>query len=266
MIHHDTPNPKSTQGLNLLESLLQVEFWLISLIFFCVIGSGIVSVDHFSDLVLSRLPNMSIGNDTLSNGTFVNPAHYPEINYLVILFAVFNTLGRMAVGYFSDFFSNRMIRADWLIVSSALMCVVQIYFIFATPSMLYFGVIMLGIAYGGTFCILPTLVSEVFGIAHFGANFGFIGTAPALGSYLFNTLLGGKLLDHFEVYDRICVGSNKKHCQSHCYGDNCFRYVYITLAGVCGLSLVCSLLLRILLRDGFVARKCFKKDTPEMVS
>lgn len=57
--------------------------------------------------------------------------------------------------------------------------------------MLFFGMPLLGVAYGATFCVLPTLASEVFGVANFGANWGILGTAPAVGSYFFGSLLAG---------------------------------------------------------------------------
>ncbi len=46
--------------------------------------------------------------------------------------------------------------------------------------------------------MIPALTSEFFGVKHFGANYGMVGIAPALGSELLSTLLAGKLNDEYK--------------------------------------------------------------------
>lgn len=97
---------------------------------------------------------------------------YKTINTLVSLFSSFNTIGRMLVGFLSDRVAARWgtaARVTLLTATSALMALVQIYMAFAVyVPMLYPGVIFLGIAYGATFCIAPTLTLEFFGFSYFG--------------------------------------------------------------------------------------------------
>jgi nitrate/nitrite transporter NarK len=97
---------------------------------------------------------------------------FKTINTLVSLFSSFNTLGRMLVGFLSDRVTARWgttARVSFLVLASALMCLVQLYFAFAVyVPMLYPGVIFLGLAYGATFCIVPTLALEFFGFKYFG--------------------------------------------------------------------------------------------------
>jgi MFS family permease len=97
---------------------------------------------------------------------------FKTINTLVSLFSSFNTIGRMLAGFLSDRASVRWgksARVSFLVLESVLMGVVQIYFAFSwTVTMLYPGVIFLGLAYGTTFCIIPTLTLEFFGFKYFG--------------------------------------------------------------------------------------------------
>ena len=110
--------------------------------------------------------------------------------------------------------------------------------------MMYVGVIAIGLAYGGHFCLVPTMTSELFGIPHFGANWGFLGLAPALGSFLFSQTLAGRLADFFRSSGQICVKVKQGgSCTNQCWGPQCFEYTYLTTTGVCALCLICAVVL-----------------------
>ena len=49
------------------------------------------------------------------------------------------------------------------------------------------------VQHGSLFWAMPTLVMELFGAKHFGANRGLVGLSPAIGGYLLSTLLAGKV-------------------------------------------------------------------------
>lgn len=104
------------------------------------------------------------------------------------------------------------------------MALVQLYAAFAVyVPMLYPGVILLGIAYGGTFCIVPTLALEFFGFRYFASNFGIIGLAPALGSELLATLLAGKLNDYFRADGEFTTVDSSGNKTAHCNNSSCYR-------------------------------------------
>jgi len=167
--------------------------------------------------------------------------NFKAIATLVSLFSVFNTLGRMMVGFFSDIavrkygFNSRVL---WLLGSVALMAVTSIWFTFSVVvPMMYVGIIILGIAYGGTFCVVPTLVTEFFGLGSFGANYGVMGMAPAIGSELLATVLAGKLNDYFKKNGEFYTIENDKRT-SHCSGQECYRYAFVTTSGICIIATV----------------------------
>ena len=115
---------------------------------------------------------------------------------------------------------------------------------FATVEMMYFGVVMLGLSYGSLFCLVPTLLSEFFGLSNFGASTGFIGLAPAAGSQLFSTLMAGRLADDEQQHHYVNVTTNDGTDFSlHCLGADCFRTSLITTAAACATALLAAVFL-----------------------
>jgi MFS family permease len=65
-----------------------------------------------------------------------------------------------------------------------------IFFIHPGNPTLYVLAVGTGLAYGGSFASVPTLISLLFGSKHFGANFGVSLLAPALGTFIFGYTAG----------------------------------------------------------------------------
>lgn len=57
----------------------------------------------------------------------------------------------------------------------------------------------LGFGYGTMFSLLPIVVLEWFGLAHFAQNWGYVSMAPAVGGNLANFMFG-------RIYDSHVVG------------------------------------------------------------
>jgi len=234
----DKSKPKSPNDLNLLEAISTIDFWLLFFCFMGGIGSGVVVVNNFAEIIISKL-NVPSG----SHYEYNQMPNAKSILTIVALFSVFNTFGRIIVGFLSDKFIFKMERVWWLVICLALMCETLLYFSFATIPMIYFGVVTLGLAYGGMFCVLPTITSEFFGLAHFGANWGFAGVAPAVGSELFSVLLAGRLNDKFEKEAYVNITQNG-NTSLHCLGPNCYRWTFFVTAGICLWSAILALVLK----------------------
>ena len=121
---------------------------------------------------------------------------------VVALFSIANCLGRLAAGRVPDKLLTgpsrvpRTVPFAALVASSAAAAALAS----AVPpggSAAYIGAAALaaGAAYGGLQGIAPAVVSEVFGLKHFGANLALAAGAPAAGSYVFATLVSGKLYE-----------------------------------------------------------------------
>ena len=84
------------------------------------------------------------------------------------------------------------------------------------------------------FWAMPTLVMELFGSKHFGANRGIVGLSPAIGGYLLSTKVAGR------VY--AAAAADGVECAA---GGACFRNAWgINLACATIAALACAALAR----------------------
>ena len=112
---------------------------------------------------------------------------------------------------------------------------------FSSIDAMYEGTVLVGLAYGATFCLVPTIISEMFGIASFGATFGVQGLAPALGSEGLSTLLAGQIDDKYASVSWVRVSSNcGLDVNTHCLGAECFRITLGVTASVCALAFLAA--------------------------
>merc|ERR1712166_243331 len=145
--------------------ITSLTFVLMFSIFTLLIGPGISLLNSISPLGIAR--------DHLIPGYYYTKKHapdnhkmpnYDEVNALVTLFAAFNTAGRLAFGLCADKFKHKIETVSWLVPIASLMTIAQFSLAYSDSDMLYIGVCAAGVAYGGVFCILPILVSQVFGM------------------------------------------------------------------------------------------------------
>lgn len=221
---------------NLWRAMLTWDFWLIFYTHFAVIGAGITLLNNLTEIVISKEYPVHQGE------VFESAAKLPHAKYattFVIMFSVFNTIGRLAFGLLSDKFMTKMSRPAWLVVVTFIMALTQVYYFAGTIPMLFGAVVLHGLAYGGAFALVPTLTVEIFGMKYFGANYGFIGIAPAVGSELVATLLAGKLNDYYKETYYITIGKD-----THCFGSVCFRYTLFVTFGLCLTAIASSFALK----------------------
>jgi hypothetical protein len=94
---------------------------------------------------------------------------------------------------------------------------------------------------GSFFCLLPTLVSEAFGLASFGAIFGLQGLAPAVGSEVFATAIAGGLADRYGAEHFLNEKTSTGDITTHCLGYACYRRSLLINTGACGLAALAAL-------------------------
>lgn len=100
---------------------------------------------------------------------------------LVMLLALFNTLGRFGGGFLSDRFGrSNLMRAIFAIQAVNML----MFSSFKTIPTLAIGVAVAGMCYGAVFSIFPAAISDLFGLKHFGANFGFVFTGWGIGGII----------------------------------------------------------------------------------
>ncbi|KAH0930298.1 hypothetical protein HID58_016025, partial [Brassica napus] len=167
-----------------------------------------------------------------------------QLNSLVSLWSIWNFLGRFGAGYISDTFLHKHSwpRPVFMAITLGVMAVGHIVVASGLQGSLYVGSVLIGMAYGSQWSLMPTITSEIFGIRHMGTIYFTISIAGPVGSYL----LSVKVIGYF--YDKVA-----SEVDNSCCGSQCFRTSFVIMASVALFgSLVASVLL-------FRTKKFYKK-------
>eukprot|EP00878_Enallax_costatus_P039669 GHUV01045545.1.p1 GENE.GHUV01045545.1~~GHUV01045545.1.p1 ORF type:complete len:201 (+),score=45.81 GHUV01045545.1:588-1190(+) len=142
--------------------------------------------------------------------------------------------GRLVMGYLPErsLHTRGTPRTHFLTVTAAVTAAVSLAVAYADLTQLYVISLLLGLAFGAHWSLLPAIMSELFGLKHFAPNYTTLKFAPAAGGYLLATRLTGWL------YDTAAA----RHGDSHeCIGPDCFRVAFLLLSAVAAISSVaCS--------------------------
>jgi len=109
-----------------------------------------------------------------------------------VYYAIFNGLGRIAWGSFSDKLGRQK--------SVILMCLFQgimmfaFYFVLSRSEWpLYIGAALIGFNFGGNFALFPALTADLFGAGTVGRNYGWVFTSYGVGG-----IVGPIMAGHFK--------------------------------------------------------------------
>ena len=118
-------------------------------------------------------------------------ANWDQGFYLVALLALFNTLGRIAAGFWSDRFGY---TRTMLVVFSLQAVNMLVFPLYVTPVSLAFGTAITGLSYGALFSLFPAATADFYGIRYLGINYGLVFTAWGLAGVI-GPLLAGWAVD-----------------------------------------------------------------------
>ncbi|KAH8487063.1 hypothetical protein Peur_069570 [Populus x canadensis] len=203
-------------NMNLLQALCSVNFWLLFIAMFCGLGSGLAMINNISQ----------IGESLGYTAT--------ERNSLVSLLSIWNFLGRFGAGFVSDIFLHRggWARPLFVAVTLAIMTIGHTIVAAGFSKNLYLGSVLVGVAYGSQWSLMPTITSEIFGVGHMGTIFNTIAIASPVGSYTFSVRVIGF------IYDKVGSGENNT-----CFGSRCFMLSFMIMASVAFFGVLVALLL-----------------------
>eukprot|EP00048_Salpingoeca_helianthica_P003528 m.68155 g.68155 ORF g.68155 m.68155 type:complete len:593 (-) comp12755_c0_seq2:42-1820(-) len=189
--------------------LRNVDFWLLF---------WALSIDDGTAVMfLNALPSMraAAGSDSTA----------PDSNQLVAVFALCNALGRFGWGLLSDRFEH---AREFVLCGTIIGMLSAHLLLLMWPGQLLAASVLVGIFFGGLLSLAPVIVSDLFGFAHFGTNWGVIVIAPAVCSLAMGAVYG-RIYDQHA--DPVC---------HHCAGTSCYQPVYgitsLLLALACVLS------------------------------
>nr|KAE8930728.1 hypothetical protein PF009_g19188 [Phytophthora fragariae] len=195
--------------------LTDVRFWMLFIPVMIVIGAGLLVMSNVSFIV------ESLGGPV------------EQVPFMVALFSIVNTLGRLATGAVSDLLLTRYPRAYFAGASAVLTAITQVVFLSVPPSWLLLPVAMAGFSEGVMFGTFPVIIREEFGLQHFGKNFGLLSLANCVGYPLFFSPLASYVYQH-SAATRTVDGVEK------CFGTQCFGPVFVVVIVLSAVALACS--------------------------
>eukprot|EP00040_Diaphanoeca_grandis_P032642 m.198372 g.198372 ORF g.198372 m.198372 type:complete len:158 (+) comp32690_c3_seq3:443-916(+) len=125
----------------------------------------------------------------------------------------------------------------------AMMALAQICIMFGSTQMLYAACVIGGLAYGSFNALPPTLVSEMFGQAHFASIYAINSFAGAAASIGVASKMAGALYDEHATKD--------SDGAKICFGYKCYFTSALICAIACGFAMLIGLLLAYLTRKRY---------------
>ncbi|CAI0377597.1 unnamed protein product [Linum tenue] len=212
--------PKRGEDFRFREAAVKADFWLLWMVYFLGVGSGITVLNN-----LAQIGSAFGVNDT---------------TMLLAIFSFCNFGGRLGSGVVSEYFvrSSTTPRSVWMTLAEAIMVIVFILFGLGVDGMLYVATALIGVCYGILYSVMVPIVSELFGLKHFGVIYNFVLLGNPVGALLFSGGLAGTMYD---------VEASKQG-SSTCVGHECFRVTFLVLAAICGFGTLLSIILTIRIR------------------
>jgi len=116
---------------------------------------------------------------------------------LVVVLAIFNTLGRIIGGLVSDKIGHK----NAMRVIFLLQAVNMVFFSqYTTTGTLAIGVSIAGLCYGALFSVFPAATADYYGIKNLGVNYGLVFTSWGIGGVI-GPMLAARILDSTGSYN-----------------------------------------------------------------
>lgn len=136
------------------------------------------------------------------------------------LISIFSFVGRLLSGSVSDILTERLrLQRLWMVfIASAVSLLAHVIMISSISNAyhLWMTSCLVGLAYGMTFGVFPTIVCDTFGILHFSKNWGFVAMSPVITVYIFNLVFG-------TIYDRNSFTSEGDSQLLHIQASVCLK-------------------------------------------
>eukprot|EP00405_Crypthecodinium_cohnii_P012565 CAMPEP_0206442562 /NCGR_PEP_ID=MMETSP0324_2-20121206/13890_1 /ASSEMBLY_ACC=CAM_ASM_000836 /TAXON_ID=2866 /ORGANISM="Crypthecodinium cohnii, Strain Seligo" /LENGTH=566 /DNA_ID=CAMNT_0053910417 /DNA_START=39 /DNA_END=1738 /DNA_ORIENTATION=- len=209
----------------LTTALRTLEYWLLFLVTFVGMGSGIVVLNNAGQMM------DAVGGTEQATAL------------LVSVISIANCFGRITYGIVPDLVHTTVPRPIFVPINLTVMALGQLLLTISTSASTYAGGIVAGFAYGGFWTLMPTLVVEIFGGKSFATLYNFMSLAVSSASLIFSTLMAGSLYDQqAKLHPGLKQGS--------CSGPECYRTTCYIMVGACAVGVAASFILVKKMRDG----------------
>lgn len=240
-----SPSSSSSEEVGGLALLSNRNFWII----FFITGS-LASLGQMYIYSVGYVVKALVSFGHVSATVKLDPTSQLQINSLIQksqlfqvgLLSVANCIGRIVLGILGDMVLQQFNkpRSMLLYIPAFGMMATQIMgFTFTQYSNLSLLSLLTGFFYGFTFCIMPLIVGDAFGMENYSLNWGFVGLAPILPSFYFTQLFG-------KTYDINSIVLESTGAQACVSGRDCYSSVFhVTfLVTITSIAAVIALTLR----------------------
>ncbi|ESQ41374.1 hypothetical protein EUTSA_v10013083mg [Eutrema salsugineum] len=216
--------PHRGEDFTLTQALVKADFWLIFFSLLLGSGSGLTVIDNLGQM------SQSLG--------------YDNTHVFVSMISIWNFLGRIGGGYFSELIVRDYAypRPVAMAVAQLVMSVGHVFFAFGWPGAMYIGTLLIGLGYGAHWAIVPATASELFGLKKFGALYNFLTLANPAGSLVFSGLIASTIYDR-EAERQAHVSVFDPDDALRCEGYICYFLTSLIMSGFCIIACILSMIL-----------------------
>jgi len=144
--------------------LMKRQFWALWLLYFIGAGAGLMVIGS-----ISGLAKLSMG----------------ELAYLAVaILAIGNASGRVLAGMLSDQFGRRRVLAGVFLFQALLMFGAAYASQSSGALLVVLVATLIGFNYGANLAIFPSYAKDLWGMPHFGVNYGVLFTAWGVGGFV----------------------------------------------------------------------------------
>uniref|UniRef100_A0A2P2KTK2 Uncharacterized protein n=1 Tax=Rhizophora mucronata TaxID=61149 RepID=A0A2P2KTK2_RHIMU len=225
--------PRRGEDFTLLQALVKADFLLLFLSLVLASGSGLTVIDNLGQIC------QSLG--------------YKDASIFVSMISIWNFLGRVGGGYFSEVIIRNFAypRPVAMAVAQVVMAIGLLYFTMGWPGQVYVVSILIGLGYGAHWGIVPASASELFGLKSFGALYNFLALSSPAGSLIFSGVIASSIYDHYAEEQAAFQKLNFRsvlatHLQEEesltCVGSICYSLTCGIMSGLCIIAMILSLI------------------------
>ncbi|OIT21489.1 PREDICTED: protein NUCLEAR FUSION DEFECTIVE 4-like [Nicotiana attenuata] len=229
--------PHRGEDFTLMQALIKADFWLMFFSLLFGSGSGLTVIDNLGQI------SQSLG--------------YDNTHVFVSMISIWNFLGRIGGGYFSEIIVRDYAypRHAAMAVAQVIMAIGHFFFAMGWPGAMHIGTLLVGLGYGAHWAIVPAAASELFGLRNFGALYNFLTLANPAGSMVFSGVIASSIYDMEaakQAHEYRGTESNLASVLSSflsvdeplkCEGAICFFLTSMTMSGLCIIAVVLSMIL-----------------------
>ncbi|XP_021725608.1 uncharacterized protein LOC110692831 [Chenopodium quinoa] len=241
--------PAKGENHSILQATFSVDMQILFLATICGIGGNLTTIDNLGQI------GTSLGYPKKSISAFVS------------LVSIWQFLGRVMGGLISERLLDKYKwpRPACLSIVLFVSCIPHLLIAFNVPYGLYVASVIMGFCFGAEWTYLFTIISELFGLKHYGTLYNYGSLAAPLGSFIFNVRIAGHLYDREGLRQLKAQGLTRKHGEElHCYGVKCYQLAYFIITAATFVTALVSLILVARTRKfykGDIYKRYQKKDS-----